>query len=491
MKRILYIIMSIAGLIQLSVPAVAARKSADEPFLKVSKVNVGRYDSELVIAIDITPRMINPGRDREVIFTPVIRSASGADSLELAPMSIAGRNRYYAHLRNHDLADGAKIVPSGSRESLVYRAEVPWQPWMERSRVVMREGLCNCCDAPVPVATDPIADIDYTVTPFIPDYRYVALTGDSVITMTAEGRAYVNFVVNRTELKPDYMTNPVEIGKIIESIDRVKNDPDATITGITIKGYASPEGSFSNNVRLAMGRTQTLKEYVRSHYNFDPAIMSTAFEPEDWAGLRDWVVSNDIENRDAILAIIDSDLEPDPKNEAIRRQFPAQYKYLLAEVYPWLRHSDYTVRYSIRTYATLDELRAVFTSAPDRLRPVDYQRLAAAVEQGSPEWQTIMMKAVEIHPLDEQANLNAANIAMSRGDLAAAARYVALAGDTPEALYTRAVLAARQGDESRAAALLNAASAAGLDIAADELQRLNELRSKTAVTYLITPVPSE
>ena len=94
----------------------------------------------------------------------------------------------------------------------------------------------------------------------------------------------MDFVVNRTEIRPDYRGNRKEIAKIIESIDKVKNDPDATITRITIKGYASPEGSYANNVRLAMGRTAALKEYVRKHYNFDQEIMMTDYEPEDWAG---------------------------------------------------------------------------------------------------------------------------------------------------------------------------------------------------------------
>lgn len=121
----------------------------------------------------------------------------------------------------------------------------------------------------------------------------MALTGDSAVVLTAEGKAFVDFVVNRTDLNPSYRGNTREIAKIIESIDRVKNDPDATITLVSIKGYASPEGSYANNVRLAMGRTATLKEYVRKHYSFDPEIMRTDFEPEDWEGLREWVMTCD------------------------------------------------------------------------------------------------------------------------------------------------------------------------------------------------------
>ena len=72
--------------------------------------------------------------------------------------------------------------------------------------------------------------------------------------------------MNRTEIHPDYRRNPEELKKILSTIDAVKNDADSKIISISIKGYASPEGSYSNNIRLAKGRTETLKEYVRKQY---------------------------------------------------------------------------------------------------------------------------------------------------------------------------------------------------------------------------------
>ena len=44
-----------------------------------------------------------------------------------------------------------------------------------------------------------------------------------------------------------------------------------------------PEGSYSNNVRLAMGRTAALKDYVREHYHFAPESYEYRLRAEDWA----------------------------------------------------------------------------------------------------------------------------------------------------------------------------------------------------------------
>lgn len=236
-----------------------------------------------------------------------------------------------------------------------------------------------------------------------------------------------------------------------------------------------------------MGRTQTLKEYVRQQFNFDPSIMATDFEPEDWQGLRDWLVENEIDNREEILQIVDSSLEPDPKNSEIQKRYPAQYAQLLRDVYPWLRHSDYTINYTFRIHTDLNELKRIFAESPDRLRPVDFQRIAASYEPGTEEFNNVYMTAVRIHPNDELANLNAANISMAADDLAAASNYLIKAGSTPEALYTRGVLAARQSDFNTARMYLTQAEKMGFAKAGDALTTLDAEQNRRRVTYFIEP----
>ena len=84
----------------------------------------------------------------------------------------------------------------------------------------------------------------------------------------------------------------------------MKNDVDTRIISVSIKGYASPESPYSNNERLAMGRTKTLKEYVRKQYDFADSLFITDNEPEDWAGLERYVENSYLENKAGILALI-------------------------------------------------------------------------------------------------------------------------------------------------------------------------------------------
>ena len=453
--------------------------------LKVKDVNVNVSEGILTVKMTIDPHSVRPGIDREVRFTPVVRAIGAADSLELPVVTIAGKNRYILAERAGFIDAGERIYRSGKGNDIEYRAEVAAQPWMDRCRIDVREQTANCCDPISPLAETPVAELDLRAVPAAPAYRYIALTADSTVELEAEGRAFVDFVVNRTELRPTYRNNRREIAKILESIDFVRNDSDATITRVTFKGYASPEGPWDNNVRLAMGRTNTLKEYVRDLYNFSPDIMHSDYEPEDWDGLRRWVEQCTLPNRQGIMEVINSDLAPDPKDHELRRRFPADYAVILDSVYPALRHSDYTIRYSIRTYVDIEELKRVFASAPERLRPVDFYRIASTYPEGSDDYDNVMLTAVRYYPNDTQVNINAANIAMRHGDLEAARRYAAKAGGSADAEYTRAVLAAQTGDDNTAMQLLERAASLGCEAAADELQRVNALRAGRKVKYLI------
>ena len=197
-------------------------------------------------------------------------------------------------------------------------------------------------------------------------------------------------------IRDSYMTNPAELRKITGTIDSVRGDKDITITSIFIKGFASPEGPYDNNVRLAKGRTATLKQYVENLYHFAPGFIRTDFLPEDWPGLKKYVEGSSLANRAAILAIIDSPLEPDAKDAKLKATYPADYDFLLRTVYPSLRHSDYVINYNVRKYTSLEEILAVLRTAPQKLSPEEFYRAAQSMEEGSEEYNEVFETAVRM-----------------------------------------------------------------------------------------------
>lgn len=469
---------------------VASAASPDKDYLKLTSMEVDRKGDLLELRMTLDPSKVKPGRDREVVFQPVLTSG---DSTQYFPgFTIAGRNRYYSHLRNDGSQAEWPVYQSGKGPAINYVAEVSWRDWMDDSMLTMEQATQDCCKPVTPIESVDLARLENlrAIWQAPVTSRRIAMTDDSAVELEAQGSAFIDFIVNRTEIKPDYRGNRRELGKILSSIDKVKEDPDATITKLTIKGFASPEGSFDNNVRLAMGRTAALKEYVREHYDFDPEIMMTDYEPEDWEGLRKRVLEMEIDNKEGILEIIDSSLAPDPKNAEIQKRFPTQYKLLLDSVYPALRHSDYTVRYRIRTYVSLDELKKVFKEAPERLRPVDFFRIAESLddEKAADE---VLLTAARIYPNDGEAAVNGANIMLKRGEPQLAAKMLESAGESPEAWFSRGSAAAAMGDYERAQKLFAKAAELGLPDAQQELESLRDCLDGLKVTYLLDTIPAD
>lgn len=477
-------IIAAAAALTVAFGAVAAPREVSNPEVVIS-------GDSLRVGFTVVPSAFKTGRDREIILTPVLRSEVTSDSIVLPRVVIAGRNRYYSRLRNDRDRDGALLCRSGARESAAYSACVAYAPWMERSRLTLDRAEANCCFTAETVAEEPFAEIDMSPRKFVPRWHYVELTGDSAVELSAQGSAFIDYPRNRMEIRPDYRRNAAELEKIISSIDRVRNDDDVVITAISIKGFASPEGPYDNNARLAMGRTEALKEYVRGHYDFDSKLMLTSYEAEDWDGLRRAVVDSKLPERESIIAIIDSDLAPDDRNSAIERRFPSAYRFLLDSVYPSLRHSDYVVHYRVRSYATIEELKKAFESTPERLRPVDFQRLASLYSPETEEYAAIMIKAAGIHPGDPAANLNAAMACLRRGDLAAADSYLAHAGNSADAICGRAAAAVIAGDLDRAERHYEEAADSGSAVAAADLERLRSDRRRQAVTIIQDVVESK
>lgn len=484
MKKILLYIIAVAAA---AAPVAALPvNSLVKGQVPVSDISVKRLDGQIRLTMDLDFSDIRVGRDRQLTIIPVVHNADSTMAVEFHQVDIAGHNIYYSHMRNND--DMPYLYKQGAVKVLPYMAEVPDADWIDSDAtlsVYYRVG--GCCDATVEEGVDRLAPLRPKVMPsFDPsnkDFNYIAPVGDTVKTRELKKTAYIDFPVDQTKIYPDYRRNAVELAKIRATIDSVRNDADITITEVGLKGFASPESPYAHNTELAIGRTDALRNYINKLYHFPPGIITTSYDPEDWGGLRRFVEDSNIDHRDAILAIIDSDLAPDPKEAKIRSQFPAEYLFMLENWYPALRRTDYKIDYVIRQYNTLEEILAVLATEPQKLSLSEFYRAAQSMTPGSPEFNEVLLTAVRMYPSDPTANLNAANAAMSVRDLDAAAFYLNRIADDadspdPSVIYARGMLAALQGDYDRAIALLGQAGRLKVADAPAALQQVIRIRDE-------------
>ena len=481
MKKFLFLVLMLSAMLP-TIGAPVRTVTVPAP----PAASLSRQGDLLQVRITMPLSELDVQSKRAVILMPVVLAdtAASASAVELPTLGVFGRQRYLYYERGSAEATADQIWPASKAPATYeYTATTPWQDWMDGCTLRLARTDYGCCYNIEGEGYLDLARLELP-RPFEPRFSFLRPTADATKSRQVKGRAFIDFPVNRTEIYPDYRGNTRELAKIRATIDSVAGDKDVTVRLITIKGFASPEGSYTNNVRLAKGRTEALKEYVRNLYSFPASLFQTAYEPEDWEGLINWLQTNDIENRDAILAIAtDTSLEPDPRNTKIQRDFPRQYAWLLANVYPALRHSDYTIDFDIRTFTDVDEIRRLVRTAPQKLSLNEFFLAAQACPVGSDEFNEIFDTAVRMYPDNEVANLNAANTAMQRGDLKAAAAYLAKSGDSPEAIYARGNLAALQGHNEEALQLMQQAArlkVADAPAAIEQLRRIIRLSAGSA-----------
>ena len=285
-----------------------------------------------------------------------------------------------------------------------------------------------------------------------------------------EGHAFLDFPVNETVIYPDYRKNPDELARIQKSIDSVMFDKSVVITRISLHGYASPESPYSNNTRLAKGRTEALKSYLIRHYNFDTQVFQTNYTPEDWENLtgflidtntrkvkgnfwydnKDYVETPEVPDyvqkyRSELLRVIGRNMDPDAKEEVLKRVGGGEpYRWLLQYVYPGLRHTDYIIEYKIRAFSVEKGRKLIYTH-PEAMSLEEMYKVATSYQEGSENWLDALLISAYQYPDDETANLNAATGCVMTGRLLDGKKYLQKAGKTRQAQYVGQVIQAMEG----------------------------------------------
>ncbi len=442
----------------------------------VSHVKMEKKAEMMVVSMDITPHQRwDVKSNREIVLTPLLEHTES--NAQLPSIRIMGRNRYLHHLRN--TPNGSAVSPTykaSDAQTVHYEASIPYQAWMEQADLMLSEELCGCCQTLLTSDKRMLSEKQEAPEAFRPVLAYIVPKAEAVKARSEASQAYVTFPVSQSRINESYQHNREELQKILNTMEKVRNDHDATITGMHLTGYASPEGSYSENERLAQSRTEAVADYVKRLMGTTGFSISTSSVAENWAGLEEYVRHSDLPEKEQLLAIIQSpDFadNPDGREWKMKSTYPDAYRRLVAECYPTLRKTDYRVEYTIRSF-NIEEAKELIATQPQKLSLQEMYNVAQAYGPSSEEFNEVFATAVRMYPQDATANLNAANSALERGDLVTAEKYLQRAGDSGESVLARGVLAMLKGDATKATALMQQAESMGVKAASANLEQLQK-----------------
>lgn len=471
MKRVI-------SLVAIALFTTFAGYAQDIPNVDIKDFTLELKDGYLNVDIDIDLSQLDIKTTQVVVLTPKI--VKDADTLRLKSIGVYGRNRRIYYERNEDIkptnAGDIDLTTSETVDIIRYSTTVAFTEWMNGCSVQLARRDYGCCGHSDAIAQSEVVD-KFPLDPYFPELIYLRPEHEVVKTREISGSAFVDFPVSQTVIYPTYRNNVAELAKITGTIDSVKRDSDITIKSVFIKGFASPESPYSNNTRLAKGRTEALKAYVENMYHFGEGFIKTDFEPEDWAGLERYVEASSLPHKEEILKAIRSDREPDKKEWVIKSTWKEEYRFLLDNCYPALRHSDYIIEYEVKSYADPVEIERVLHTAPQNLSLEEFYILAQTYESGSDAFNDLFETAVRMYPNDPVANLNAANSAILRKDYRGALRFLDKAGDLPEAVYARGALEVYMEDCEAAKPYLMEAQKLGITQTKEVLREISKNRN--------------
>lgn len=170
---------------------------------------------------------------------------------------------------------------------------------------------------------------------------------DNTITTADTVGVKVYFRQGYSRLQPAFRGNGIRLDEFMRRVSEMHADSTARLNSIDIVAYASPEGSFTLNRKLARKRAENISAYLRGNMPFlSGSLFNVQPKGIDWNGLAAMVEASDMRYRSEVLNILRNVPETTYRNgrlvdSRLKRLMDLRggrpYNYMLTHFFPELR----------------------------------------------------------------------------------------------------------------------------------------------------------
>ena len=236
-------------------------------------------------------------------------------------------------------------------------------------------------------------------------------------------QANIMFLIQQTNLRWSEL-NSTEMKEFTQTLKDIKADTEnKVLDNVEVSAYASPDGGFDLNDRLAAQRQNNAEKHVNSllKKNKVEASVDTEYTAEDWEGFQELVAGSNIPDKDLILRVLSMYKEPEVREREIKN-ISAVYGELAEQVLPQLRRARLTLNYQLIGRSD-EEILTALKNEPAVLS-VEELLYAATLVDNVNEKVAIYKKTAELYANDYRAYNNLAEIAMKANDYSTAKTYL-------------------------------------------------------------------
>ena len=287
--------------------------------------------------------------------------------------------------------------------------------------------------------------------------------------------ASIKFLINQANLRASELSN-VSIKQLVDILKEINDKQEVrALQNIEISAYASPDGDYKFNEKLAEKRQDASSKYLKKELKkikMD-AEVNTKFTAEDWAGFQELVSKSNLQDKEVILRVLSMYQDPEEREQQIRNM-SSVFTEIAEGILPELRRARLIVKYEVIGRSD-EQILAQFTQDASKLSIEELLYGGNVLVQNAAARKQWYEKATKLYPNDYRAYNNLAQIAIMEGNTAAAQNWLQKAksvnAKAPEINANMALLALKSGDVAKAEVLMGQAS--GSDTYNEILGNLN------------------
>lgn len=281
---------------------------------------------------------------------------------------------------------------------------------------------------------------------------------DAFQRITAQKQdANIKFLIQQANLRRSELKNN-SVKEFVELLKRINDDKkNLNLNNIEISAYASPDGGFELNEKLASNRKKNTEKYLQKELKKIKmeSPVDAKYTAQDWEGFQELVKASNIQDKDVILRVLSMYKDPEEREQQIKNM-SAGFKELAEGVLPELRRARLTINYEVVGRSN-EEIKEQY-NADAKVLTVEELLYAATLTDNATEKEGIYKTTTQVYPNDSRAYNNLATLEFAKGNYSAAKNYAQKAlsvnAKCQEANANLGLIALQAGDVKAAEALI-------------------------------------
>ena len=358
------------------------------------------------ISLNIPAKVVN--KKAVITCTPVLKWADG---------SAAGES--YT-IQGEKVEANNTIISYKNGGHTTMRFNVPFQDGMEKSELLMqfnaRKGNkpLNMPTVKIGYGTQCTASL---ITKTAKTANFGVAPDDFQRVISKKQEAAVKFLIGQANLRGSEL-NSKNVKDFIATLKNIKSDEESLVlNNIEVSAYASPDGAYALNEKLAEKRNVVSEAYVNKQLKQNKLAtnIDSKYTAEDWDGFQELVSQSNLQDKEVILRVLSMYQDPEQREQEIRN-VAVVYKELAEAVLPELRRARMIINYDV--IGRSDEaIMALVDEDATKLSVEELIYAANILADNDAQKETILKKTTSVYPNDYRAFNNLGEISLRKGDV--------------------------------------------------------------------------